>query len=137
MNTNELTSHTNYANQDVGDLVQSIRDGETAAYEVIISRFERMAFHHALTILNNPQDAQDAVQEAFWEAFQSLSKLRTNSAFPGWFRRIVLKQADRQLRSRVKGVGKHSVPLTEHKTAVSSYFLAGDHPIIYFTTVQN
>jgi len=48
--------------------------------------------------------AQDVAQEAFIDAYLSLGKLREPAAFPGWFRRIVLKQIDRvQRRRRPRG----------------------------------
>jgi F-type H+/Na+-transporting ATPase subunit beta len=49
--------------------------------------------------------AQDAAQEAFLEAYLNLPKLREPAAFPGWFRRILIKHGDRQLR------GKHLSPV--------------------------
>ncbi len=100
---------TNWSECEIGNLVEATLSGHLAAYEVIIERFQKMAFSHAHKLLNNSQDAQDAVQDAFWEAYQSLSKLRTPEAFPGWFRRIVLKQADRQLRSKFKRRATHAL----------------------------
>jgi RNA polymerase sigma factor (sigma-70 family) len=42
--------------------------------------------------------AEDAAQEAFFEAYRTLPKLREPAAFAGWFRRIVFKHCDRITR---------------------------------------
>jgi RNA polymerase sigma factor (sigma-70 family) len=42
--------------------------------------------------------AQDLVQDAIIEAFLHLPQLKEPSAFPGWFRQIVLRQCTRVLR---------------------------------------
>ena len=40
------------------------------------------------------------MQEAFAEAFFNLDKLREPAAFPGWFKRIVIKRIDRVIRRK-------------------------------------
>ncbi|MEM9775638.1 MAG: sigma-70 family RNA polymerase sigma factor, partial [Chloroflexota bacterium] len=137
MNTEEKIPATRPADQEIGDLVRETLSGKTAAYEVIINRFEKMAYSHAIRMLGEPQDAQDAVQEAFWEAYQALPKLRTPEAFPGWFRRIVLKQADRQLRSRFKGKASDlgsqldHMPVDNQKTVSEQVDATAEKQFIY------
>lgn len=73
-------------------------DAAAAAYAEIVRRFEDMARATGLRWLGDTQLAEDAAQEAFIEAYLTLGELREPEAFPGWFRRIVLKHCDRQLR---------------------------------------
>ena len=49
-------------------------------------------------------------QEAFAEAFLHLDKLREPAAFPGWFKRIVVKRIDRLIRGK-------KLPMTSLETA--------------------
>lgn len=84
-------------------LVNRARDGDTDAYADLVRRFQDMAVGYAYGILRDFQLAEDAAQEAFFEAYRTLSKLRQPAAFPGGFRRIVFKQCDRIMR-------KHTVP---------------------------
>jgi RNA polymerase sigma factor (sigma-70 family) len=51
-------------------------------------------------LLHDFQLAEDAAQEAFFEAYRALDRLREPAAFAGWFRRIVFKQSDRIIRNR-------------------------------------
>jgi RNA polymerase sigma factor (sigma-70 family) len=44
--------------------------------------------------------AEDVAQEAFLEAYLTVSKLREPAAFASWLRRIILKQADRLTRGK-------------------------------------
>jgi RNA polymerase sigma factor (sigma-70 family) len=60
-----------------------------------------MAVGYGYSILHDFQLAEDAAQEAFFEAYRTLTKLREPAAFAGWFRRIVFKQCDRITRRRV------------------------------------
>ena len=82
------------------ELVHATLRGEHEAFREVVRRFERTARAAAFAITRDPESARDAAQEAFAEAFLELHKLRDPAAFPGWFRRIVFKQADRIARRR-------------------------------------
>jgi RNA polymerase sigma factor (sigma-70 family) len=79
-------------------LILRTRGGDADAYGEIVRRFQDMAVGYGYAMLRDFQSAEDAAQEAFLEAYRSLSNLREPAAFPGWFRRIVFKQCDRILR---------------------------------------
>ncbi|MEM7533001.1 MAG: sigma-70 family RNA polymerase sigma factor [Chloroflexota bacterium] len=85
---------------DLQSLVIAAQQGNKDAFGHIVHRFQDMAYAGAYAMLGDTGLAQDAAQEAFIDAFESLSKLREPAAFPGWFRRIVLKHSDRQIRRR-------------------------------------
>ena len=79
-------------------LVEAAQAGDRTAFGEIVTRFQDMAFASAYALLGDVQSAQDAAQEAFWEAYRNLAKLREPAAFPGWFQRIVVGRAYRELR---------------------------------------
>lgn len=81
-------------------LVTAAQAGDFDAFGAIVQRFQGMAYTTALTMLDDAQLAEDAAQEAFIEAYLNLPKLRDPQAFPGWFRRIVLRQGDRLIRGK-------------------------------------
>ncbi|HZS45652.1 MAG TPA: sigma-70 family RNA polymerase sigma factor [Blastocatellia bacterium] len=81
-------------------MVERIRDGDADAYASIVRRFQDMAVGYGYSILRDFQMAEDAAQEAFFEAYRELAKLREPAAFPGWFRRIVFKHCDRLIRGK-------------------------------------
>lgn len=84
--------------QALSELVVAAQQGNVAAFTEIVRRFEGMALRIGTLLLSNRQRAEDAAQEAFLDAYLSLHNLREPAAFPGWFRRVVLKHCDRQLR---------------------------------------
>lgn len=84
----------------LADIVELARQGDSAAFEEIVLRFKDNAQARAYAVLRDHQLAEDAVQEAFTEAYVSLDKLREPAAFPGWFKRIVIKRIDRLIRKK-------------------------------------
>ncbi len=81
-------------------LIRRTRDGDDDAYGRIVRRFQDMAVGYGYSILRDFQLAEDAAQDAFFEAYRNLDKLREPVAFPGWFRKIVFKQCDRITRNK-------------------------------------
>ena len=79
-------------------LVERAREGDADAYGVLVRRFQDMAVGYGYSILRDFHLAEDAAQEAFFEAHRNLSQLREPAAFAGWFRKIVFKQCDRITR---------------------------------------
>ncbi|GHO89396.1 RNA polymerase sigma factor [Dictyobacter formicarum] len=83
---------------EVYTLVKTAQAGSKEAYENLISQFQQMAYATAYHALGEYTLAQDAVQEAFIEAYLHLPQLKEPAAFPGWFRKIVFYQCHRFLR---------------------------------------
>lgn len=80
---------------DLATLIRQVLHGNTDAYEPIVWRFQDMAVGYGYARLGDVQLAEDAAQEAFITAYIALPSLREPAAFPGWFRRILIKQIDR------------------------------------------
>ena len=67
----------------MGNLTQIVlqaREGDGAAFEELVHRFQDMAVGYAVRILNDFQLAEDAAQDAFIEAFRVLPQLKEPSA---------------------------------------------------------
>lgn len=86
--------------EDLAQLVLAAQQGNDGAFGRLIHRFQDMAYFQALGVTGDSQLAQDAAQEAFMDAFNCLPQLREAAAFPAWFKRIVFKHADRQVRGK-------------------------------------
>lgn len=85
---------------DYVELVTAVQNGNRSAFGQLVVKFQDMAYFTAFQFLGQQQQAQDATQEAFWEAYRCLPNLREPRAFPAWLRRIVLKQCDRLTRGQ-------------------------------------
>jgi RNA polymerase sigma-70 factor (ECF subfamily) len=80
-------------------LVRRAREGDRAAFEVLVRRYLKTAYAVALAELSDPRDAEDAVQDSFITALERLDDCRDPAAFSGWLRRIVRNRA-RSVRRR-------------------------------------
>lgn len=98
----------------LSDLVRAARSGDKHAFGAIVREFQDMAYGGAYAWLGDPEEARDATQDAFLDAWESLGQLREPAAFPGWFRQIVRKHADRHKRRR-----RPSAELDETQIATS------------------
>ncbi|CAM4223256.1 sigma-70 family RNA polymerase sigma factor [Saccharibacillus endophyticus] len=80
--------------------VEKAKRGEPEAYEKLFRQYRKMAYAAAYDKLGDAQSSEDAVQEAFAEAFEGLEALQQPKAFPGWFRTIVQRRAIRLIRRK-------------------------------------
>ncbi len=81
-------------------LVAAAKDGDVAAFETLVGRYERKIFRLAQNITQNREDAEDVMQEAFLKAFEHLPEFQGNSRFYTWLVRIAVNQALMKLRKR-------------------------------------
>lgn len=82
------------------DLVLASKAGNVAAFEELVTRYDRKLLRVAQHIIHNFEDAQDVVQEAFLKAFQKLGDFRGDSKFSTWLFRIVVNQSLMELRKQ-------------------------------------
>src|SRR5438132_12855906 len=79
-------------------LVHASKNGDVAAFEELVKRYDGKLFRIAQHLTHNREDAEDIVQEAFLKAFQYLGQFRENSKFSTWLIRITLNQSLMKLR---------------------------------------
>ena len=81
------------------------RAGENSAFRHLVERYQAEAIGHAVAILGNREDARDAVQEAYLDAFQALGRFDLSRRFYPWFytilRNCCFKLAARRARREV------------------------------------
>jgi len=81
-----------------GDLVRLARDGDPAAFRLLVERHLPMARARAARLCPRPDDADDAVQDAFLQAFLALDRLRDPGRFAGWLGGILVNVCRAQRR---------------------------------------
>src|ERR1700693_5942626 len=82
------------------DLVHACKNGDVAAFEQIVKRYDRKLLRIAQSVTHNREDSQDAVQEAFLKAYQHLADFREACQFSTWLIRITLYPALMKLRKQ-------------------------------------
>jgi len=74
---------------DTAQLVHQARQGDAAAFELLVRRHLRAAYAVALGVTGSDADAEDVVQESFVTALQRLDDCRDPQRFSAWLMRIV------------------------------------------------
>lgn len=66
-------------------IIEKCLSGEKEAFRYLVERYQAQAVGHSLAILGNREDALDATQEAFVDAFQALKRFDLSRRFYPWF----------------------------------------------------
>jgi RNA polymerase sigma-70 factor, ECF subfamily len=72
------------------ELVASARQGNRRAFEELVERHQRRAYHIAFDFARDRDEAKDLSQEAFLKAFTNLKNFDGRSSFYTWFYRILV-----------------------------------------------
>jgi RNA polymerase sigma-70 factor (ECF subfamily) len=99
---------TTVASDDL-DLVHASKNGDVAAFEQLVKRYDRKLFRIAQHVTHNREDAEDAVQDAFLKAFQHLGEFREDSKFSTWLIRITLNQSLMKVRKQRRAIREVSL----------------------------
>jgi RNA polymerase sigma-70 factor (ECF subfamily) len=81
-------------------LIADCLRGDTAAFGVLVRRYQERLYHSVYRLVENAEDAQDVVQEAFLNAYQSLDGFKGDSLFFTWLYRIAVNTAISLKRKR-------------------------------------
>ena len=82
------------------DLVRGLRRRDAAAYEMLVRELGPRMLAVAARLLPCPQDAADALQEAFISAFQSIDSFGGEARLGTWMHRITVNCCLMSRRSR-------------------------------------
>ena len=85
---------------DEATLLAGLRGGDEAAFAKLVGRYSARLLAVTRRLLNQEQDAQDALQDAFLSAFRGLAKFDGDSSLATWLHRIALNAALMKLRTR-------------------------------------
>jgi len=75
---------------DEQHLILEAQQGSRDAFRCLVERHMKNAYNVAFGILRNHDNAEDAAQEAFVRAYESLHSFRGESGFGTWLFRIVV-----------------------------------------------
>ncbi len=72
------------------ELVELCRRGDSKAQFELYNLYSKAMFNVSCRILPDKMEAEDAMQEAFFKAFDKLNTFRNEVAFGAWLKRIVV-----------------------------------------------
>ncbi|MFO7638445.1 MAG: sigma-70 family RNA polymerase sigma factor [bacterium] len=70
------------------ELARAAREGDLAAFEELVRRYQRPLFGYLYRMCGNPADAEEMTQQALVKAWQGLSGFRGDASFKTWLYRI-------------------------------------------------
>lgn len=81
-------------------LVQRAREGDLAAYDELIKRYQERIYATVYHMTANHEDANDLAQETFIKAFKALKSFKGDSSFYTWIYRIAVNKTINFLKQR-------------------------------------
>ena len=75
--------------QDDQLLIARAQEGDQAALNALVRKYEVRAYQYAYRLTRNPEEAADIVAEAFVRVFNAIKNFKGNSAFTTWLYRIL------------------------------------------------
>ena len=81
-------------------VVERVRSGERGLFEILMRRYNQRLFRVALSIVGDPDEAEDVMQEAYVRAFSHLEQYAGNARFATWLTKIAVYEALNRVRKR-------------------------------------
>lgn len=82
------------------ELLEKCRTDDRVAQYEIYKLYNKAMFNAAFRILNDKEEAEDALQESFLSAFGNLKNYRGDASFGAWLKRIVVNKSITLLNKR-------------------------------------
>jgi RNA polymerase sigma-70 factor (ECF subfamily) len=79
-------------------VVERVLTGDSALFELIMRRYNRLLFRLARGILRDDDEARDVVQSAYVRAYYHLEQFRGPNGFKAWLARIAVNEALARVR---------------------------------------
>ena len=120
------------------DLIEALRFGYATAAEQLVATYGDRAYRLAFRITGNREDAEEALQDAFWNVIRKIDTFREDSALGSWIYRIVTNAAYQKVRRRARNDveipldevmpvvdqdGRHASPITDWSSSVDDVAL--------------
>ena len=84
------------------ELLEALRRRDATAAERLVATFGDRAYRLAIRITRSEQDAEEAVQDAFWSVIRKIDSFRGDAALGSWIYRITANAAYHRRRTRAR-----------------------------------
>lgn len=85
---------------DDAEIVERVRGGETALFELLIRRHNQRLYRIIRSIVRDDDLAEEVMQEAYVRAFEHLRQFEGRASFSTWLSRIAVNEALARLERR-------------------------------------
>jgi RNA polymerase sigma-70 factor (ECF subfamily) len=95
------------------EIVERMRLGETALFEILMRRYNQRLFRVTRAILGNDSEAEDVMQEAYVRAYMHLNQFDGRAKFATWLTKIAIHEALARVRQRQRLVELDAEPAVD------------------------
>jgi RNA polymerase sigma-70 factor (ECF subfamily) len=82
------------------EVIERVRTGNTASYEIIMRRYNQRLYRVTRAILRDDAEAEDVIQDTYVRAYQNLHQFAGYALFSTWLTRIAVHETLRRVRLR-------------------------------------
>lgn len=114
--------------QFIEAIVVKVQEGDSEAFAILIHHFERQIYSYCYYLLGSREEAEDALQEIFIQAYRNINQYKRNTNFAAWLYKItynhsmnVLKKRNRwyRLLLRSREIAPNPVPI-DHEAIIEN-----------------
>jgi RNA polymerase sigma-70 factor (ECF subfamily) len=81
-------------------LIEECRNGDRNAQFRLYNQYSKAMYNLAYRMMNNREEAEDMLQEAFVDCFRNISSFRFESTFGAWLKKIVVNKCLNQIQRK-------------------------------------
>lgn len=104
------------AGEDELSIARRVASGDPVAFERLMRLYNRRLYRLARASLRDDAEAQDALQDAYLNAYRSIGGFRGNAALSTWLSRLVLNECGMRLRRSARR--RNIIPLVGSESSV-------------------
>ena len=86
--------------ENISQYVARLKNGDVEVFTKLFEATQQRAYYTAFKILGNKEDAEDMVQEAYMQAYNSISQLKDDTKFEAWLIMILTNKCKRRLQKK-------------------------------------
>src|SRR5688572_1163137 len=83
-------------------VIRDIRNGDTAAYEKIMRRYNQQLYRIGVAYLGAYDMVEDVMQNTYLKAWYHLPQFKADAAFSTWLIRIMINECKQAIRKKEK-----------------------------------
>jgi RNA polymerase sigma-70 factor (ECF subfamily) len=109
------------------EIVESILQGETGLYEIIMRRYNQRLYRIARSIVQQDTEAEDVMQDTYVRAYQNLKQFAGRSRFAAWLTRIAVNEALGRRKYSQRHLEIEGMPAEKQEALLTSGSASPEH----------
>ncbi len=128
----QAAAHTDTDDTSDTGLARRIAAGDQQAFVLLMRRHNQLLYRTARSILRDDAEAEDALQDAYLQAYRAIGQFRADAKLATWLTRIVINEAIARSRKSARRAAvmqlHHGFDTADHPTEASMEQGASESP---------